>query len=247
MSNKEAFALAYFGHLKESRVMSNRAVDQANGAGQHERASLFQAGAAVREGWYGNAVEARTRATAALAGSKNREVEYGVAFVRALVGDTVEADSLANDLEKRFPEDTSVRFIYVPAIRARLALNRGNASKAIELLETAVPFELGCPISCISGLFGALYPIYVRGQAYLALHRAAEAAVEFQKVLDHRGIVAADPIGMLARLQLARAFATAGDNDKARTAYQDLLARWQHADPDILILKQAKAEYMKLQ
>jgi eukaryotic-like serine/threonine-protein kinase len=108
-------------------------------------------------------------------------------------GDSSRAETLANDLDIRFPEDTAVQFSYLPVIRARLALNRGNASKAIELLQTAVPHELGVPPSAISGLFGALYPIYMRGEAYLVEHRGAEAAAEFKKVLDHPGIVVADP------------------------------------------------------
>jgi DNA-binding winged helix-turn-helix (wHTH) protein/tetratricopeptide (TPR) repeat protein len=247
ISNHEAFTLAYFGHLNQSRSLAKRAIDQAEHAGQRERASLFQAAAAVREAWYGKVLEARMLAKAALEGSKDREVVYGVAFAFALVGDNGKAESLGDNLQKRFPENTSVRFTYVPAIRAQVALNHGNAEKAIDLLQAAVPVEFGCPLSCISGLFGALYPVYVRGQAYLALRRAGEAAAEFQKILDHRGIVVADPIGALARLQLARAFVMAGDNDKARTAYRDFLACWRDADPDILFLKQAKAEFMKLQ
>ena len=147
----------------------------------------------------------------------------------------------------RFPEDTSVRFSYLPALRARLALTQGDASKALERLQAALPREVGTTRSSVSGLFGALYPVYVRGEAYLAARRGAEAAAEFQKILDHRGIVVSDPIGALAHLQLGRAFALAGDKTKAKTAYQDFLTLWKDADPDIPIFKQAKAEYAKLQ
>ena len=184
---------------------------------------------------------------AALELSKDREVEYGAAFALALSGDSSRSQTLANDLESRFPEDTSVRFSYLPALRALLALNHGEPAKAIELLQIAVPYELGAPRSSHTWYFGALYPVYVRGEAYLAARQGAEAAAEFQKILDHRGIVVSDPIGALAHLQLGRAFALSGDKAKAKAAYQDFLTLWKDADPDIPILKQAKAEYAKLQ
>ncbi len=174
-------------------------------------------------------------------------MEYGVAFALALSGDSSRAQTLADDLEKRFGEDTGVRFSYLPALRARLALNQGEPAKAIELLQIAVPYELGAPRSAIHGNFGALYPIYVRGEAYLAAHQGAEAAAEFQKILDHRGIVISDPIGALAHLQLGRAFAMSGDKTKAKAAYEDFLTLWKDADSDVPILKQAKAEFAKLQ
>ena len=184
---------------------------------------------------------------AALALSKDREVEYGAAFALALAGELAQAQALANDLEKRYGEDTSVRYAYVPELRALFALHRGEAAKAIELLQIAIPYELGTPRSAIHAFFGALYPIYVRGLAYLAAHQGPEAAAEFQKILDHRGIVVSDPIGALAHLQLGRAYAMQGDMAKAKAAYKDFLTLWKDADPDIPILKQAKAEYTKLQ
>ena len=247
ISNKEAFALAYSGHLEQARKATRRAVDQAQQAAQRERASLWETGAAVREAFFGNASEARKRATAARALSKDREVEYGAAFALALSGDSLGSKELADDLERRFPEDTGVRFSYLPTLRARLALNHGDTSKAIELLQVAAPHELGAPRSSIHALFGALYPVYVRGEAYLAAHQGAEAATEFQKILDHRGIVVSDPIGALAHLQIGRAYAMQGDSAKAKAVYQDFLTLWRDADPDIPILKQAKAEYAKLQ
>jgi len=247
ISNKEAFAQAYSGHLQQARSLSRRAVDHAQQAGQRERAGLWEAGAAVREAFFGNASEARKRAMAALELSKDREVEYGAGFALALAGDFSQAQALANDLERRFPEDTSIRFSYLPALRARLAMNHGDASKAFEMLQVAVPHELGVPRSSIHALFGALYPVYVRGEAYLAAHRGAEAAAEFQKIIDHRGIVDSDPIGALAHLQLGRAYAMQGDATKAKAAYHDFLVLWKDADRDIPILKQAKAEYAKLQ
>jgi len=247
ISNKEAFALAYSGHLQQARAMSRRAVDQARQAAQRERAGLWESGAAVREALFGNASEARKRAMAALELSKDRDVGYGAAFALARSGDFSQAQALANDLERQFPEDTSIRFSYLPALHARLALNHGDASKAIELLQAAVPHELGAPRSSIHALFGALYPVYVRGEAYLAARQGREAAAEFQKILDRPGIVVSDPIGALAHLQLGRAYALLGENAKAKTAYQDFLTLWKDADPDIPILKQAKSEYAKLE
>jgi hypothetical protein len=239
--------LAYSGRLQQARSMSRRAVDQAQQAAQRERAGLWEAGAAVREAFFGNASEASKRAMAARVLSKDREVEYGAALALALSGDSSQAQALADDLERRFPEDTSIRFTYLPVLRARLALNHGGASKALELLQAAVPYELGVTGSSVSGLFGALYPVYMRGEAFLAAHQGAEAATEFRKILDHRGIVISDPIGALARLQLGRAFALSGDKTKAKTAYEDFLTLWKDADPGIPILTQAKAEYAKLQ
>ena len=242
ISSHEAFVLAYSGHLQKARRTSGRAADLAQQAAQPERAALFQTPAALWEGFFGNAPAARRGATAVLKLSKSRDVEYGAAFALALAGDSSGSQTLATDLEKRFPEDTSVRFSYLPALGALLALKRGEPSKAIELLRIAIPYELGDPRS---GL-GALYPIYVRGEAYLAAHQGAEAAAEFQKILDHRGIVVSDPIGALAHLQLGRAFALSGDKTKAKAAYQDFLTLWKDADPDIPILKQAQAEYAGL-
>ncbi len=212
-------------------------------AAQPERAGQWEAGAAVQEAFFGNASEARQRAMAALALSRDREVEYGAAFALALAKDSSRSETLADDLAKRFPEDTSVRFSYLPALRAMLALNHGDHAKASDLLQAAVPYELGAQ----RALFGLLYPVYVRGEAYLADNKSAEAAAEFQKILHHRGIVVSDPVGALARLQLGRAIAMSGDKTQAKTAYQDFLTLWKDADPDIPVLKQAKAEYARLQ
>ena len=244
--NNEAFAMAYFGHLQRARAMSQRAVEVAQQSGQRERAAGFEAGAALREAFFQNAPEARRRAAAALELSKDREVEYGAAFALTLTGDSKRAQTLTDDLEKRFPEDTCVKFEYVPELRALLALNRNDPAKAIELLQVAAPYELGTPRSSFHAIYGVLYPIYVRGEAYLALHQGTQAAAEFQKILDHRGIVISDPVGALARLQIARAYAMSGDQAKGKTAYQGFLKLWKDADPDIPVLQQAKAEYLRL-
>ncbi len=246
MSHHQAFALAYTGHLKQARRMSSQAAELAQQAGHRERAALFETGAALREAFFGNAVAARQKATAALGLARDREVEYGAALSLALAGNSSQTQTLADDLEKNFPEDTSVKFSYLPVLRALLALNRRQPAKAIELLESAGPYELGTPRSNIQGFFGALYPVYVRGVAYLAEGQGTDAVAEFQKILDHRGIVISDSIGALAHLQMGRAYAVAGDKAKAEFAYQNFLSLWKDADPDIPILKQARAEYAKL-
>ena len=242
----QALVLAYTGHLEQARRMSRRASNLALQSAQSETVAQFQIGAALREGFFGNPSATRQNASAALQLSKDREIEYGAAFALALSGDASHSQALANDLESRFPEDTSVRFSYLPTLRALLALNRNQPSEAIEVLQIAAPTELAAPPSSYHGFFGALYPVYVRGQAYLAAHRGAEAAAEFQKILDHPGIVVSDPIGAAARLQSGRAFALSRDNTKAKAAYQNFLTLWKDADPDIPILRQAKAEYQNL-
>jgi serine/threonine protein kinase len=250
VSDEESFALAYSGHLQQARSMSRRAMVLAQQAAHKEKAALYEAGAAVREALFGNAPEARWSAVAALELSRDRDVEYGAAFALALAGDAARSQTLTEDLEKRFPEDTSVRFIYAPALRAVLALKhglkRGEPTEAIELLQAAVPYDLAGPGSWF-GFFGYMYPAYVRGEAYLAAHRYVEAGAEFQRILDHRGLVSCDPVGAVARLQLGRALALSGDTAKAKIAYQDFLTLWKDADRDIPIFQQAKAEYARLQ
>ena len=247
ISAREALTMAYSGHLQQARIASRRAVDHAQQAGQPERAGLWEAGAAIREALFGITPEARKRATVALMLSGDRETEYGAGLALALSGDVRQAQELVNDLEKRFPEDTAVRFSYLPVLRAHLALNNGSSKTAIEALQTAVPYELGAPRSAIHALYGALYPIFVRGKAYLAESKGGEAVAEFQKILAHPGVVVSDPIGVLAHLQLARAYALSNDKTKAKSCYEAFFTLWKDADPDIPVLKQAKAEYAKLQ
>jgi tetratricopeptide (TPR) repeat protein len=243
----EAFARTYSGHLKEARDMTWRAADGARRAGQAERAALFETESAVREAFLGNVVEARRSAVSALDLSQGKDVLYGAAFALALSGESSRSQTVANQLEKGFPEDTSVRYSYLPELRALLALNHDDPAKALEALRIAAPYETGWPTSVFVGSFGALYPIYVRGQAYLAANQGAKAAEEFQNILSHLGIVYFDPVvGAAARLQLGRAYVLAGDQTKAKSAYQDLLTFWKDADPDIPILKQARAEFAKL-
>jgi tetratricopeptide (TPR) repeat protein len=247
ISDHQAFALAYSSHLQEARKMLRRASDLALQAAHREKAAIFETRAALWEAFYGNTPAAKPAATAALALARNREVQYGAALALAIAGDSSQAQTLTNDLERSFPEDTSVKFNYLPTVRAFLALNHGDPAKAIELLQVAVPYELGQPRSSQGGFFGALYPVFARGQAYLVARQGAEATKEFQKILDHPGTMVGDPISVLAHLQLGRAYAMSGDIAKAKAAYQDFLTLWRDADPDIPILKEAKAEYAKLE
>jgi tetratricopeptide (TPR) repeat protein len=246
MSDQQAIVLAYSGHLQEARRALGRALDAARQPAEHDKADLLEIGSTLWDAFFGNATAARQGAKEALKLSKDRDVEYGAALALALSGDSSAAQTLVNDLGKRFPEDTSVRTSYMPVLRAFLALNHGEPASAIEVLRVALPYEVGVPLSWFNGSFGALYPVYVRGEAFLKAHQGAEAAAEFRKILDHRGIVGPDPIGALAHLQLGRALVLSGDKTKAKTAYQDFLTLWKDADPDIPIFQQAKAEYAKL-
>ena len=242
ISNKEAFALAYSGHLQRARVMSRRAVDHARQEAMPERGGAWEAAASIREALFGNAAEATTRALAAFALSKDREVEYCAAYAMALSGETSQAQGMADDLARRFPENTVVRFSYLPVLRAQLALSHGDAAKAIEELQVAAPYEVGAA----RDFCGALHPVYVRGEAYLAMAKGQLAATEFQKILDHRGVVGSEPVGALAQLGLGRAWALAGEKGKAMSAYEDFFELWKSADSEIPILKRARAEYMNL-
>jgi DNA-binding winged helix-turn-helix (wHTH) protein/predicted Zn-dependent protease len=249
MSNAEGFVAAYAGRLEEARKMSRRAADLARKDDRRETEALYETDAAVREALFGNVSSAKQGTKRALELSKSRDVGYGAGLALALSGDSFRSQAVSDDLSRRFPEDTRIQFIYLPTLSALLALNNREPSKAIESLQTAIPYELGTPSEGGSEfLLGTsnLYPAYVRGVAYLVARRGREAAAEFQKILDHRGTVASDPIGALAHLQLGRAYALAGDKAKARSAYQDFLTLWKDADPDIPILKQAQAEHANL-
>ena len=240
----EADTAAYFGRLEKAREFWHQAGSSAERVNEKETAAGYEAEAAVQEALFGNAAEARLRAAATLRLSTGRDVQYGAALALAIASDEAQARTLADDLAKRFPEDTLVKFDYLPTVRAQIAINHSNPSQAIEALEAAMPYELGIPGT---GPFaGAFYPIYVRGEAYLSAHEGSEAAAEFQKILDHRGIVANWPLGALAHLGLARAYAMQGDSAKARAAYNYFFTLWIDADPDIPILRQAKSESANL-
>lgn len=242
----EADTAAYSGRLREAREFSRRAVDSAERAQEQEAAATYSAVSGLREALFGNVDEARRKAALAMKRSAGRDVQYAAALALAYAGNDVRAQTLADDLGKRFPEDTIVQFNYLRTLRAKLAANRGNASEAIENLRGAAPYELGASPSS-TYYWNALYPAFARGEAYLAAHQGSKAATEFQKIIDKRGVVLYEPIGALAHLGLARSYALSGDTAKARTKYQDFFTLWKDADRDIPILKQAKGEYAKLQ
>jgi serine/threonine protein kinase/tetratricopeptide (TPR) repeat protein len=246
MPHLEALTLARSGRLQDARRMSAVLVEIAQQSGRRERAGLFEAGRAVREAFYGNAAAARQSASKALALGRDRNVDYAAAFALALSGELRQARDLAQDLAREFPEDTFVQFMYLPTLRALFALNARDPVAAIQALQVASRYDLHTVGVSYIGRFGALYPIYVRGQAYLAARQPAEAVGEFQRILDHRSIVLVDPMDAMARLQLARALAFSGDTVKAKSAYGDLLTLWKNADSDIPVLKAARAEYARL-
>jgi predicted Zn-dependent protease len=247
---------AYSGYLGKAREMTRRSVDSAIRADSKENGAIWQENAAIVQAAYGNATEARQSAAEALKlapTSQGVEVEAALAF--AMAGDTARAESLAQDLGKRFPLDTQMQSLWLPAIQAQLALDKKNPAAALTALQAAFPIELG-QILFVTNI-SCLYHVYVRGEAYLAAGQGKEAAAEFQKIIDHSGIVWNCWTGALARLGVARANAlqarssSGADADLARSralaAYKDFLGIWKDADSDIPVLKQARAEYAKLQ
>jgi len=250
IAHLQALVLARAGRLDAARQSARHAIALATAAGQGERAAVQETAIAVWEAWYGNAAAARRGAMHVLEVANGRHVSYAAALALAMAGERSRAQTIADDLDSRFPEDTSVRFNYVPTLRALLALGANNPLRALEVLQPAATYEFAQPgisfYGAGGGAFGAMYPIYVRGAAYLALHKPTEAAAEFQKILDHPGIVLEDPMGAIARLQLGRALARTGDTAKAKAVYADLLALWKDADPDLELPKRAKAEFSAL-
>jgi predicted Zn-dependent protease len=220
---------------------------------EKETAAAYEADSAIREALFGNARRGRERAAAALALSTGRDVQYGAALALAFAGDSSNAEKLTEELAKRFPSDTVVQFNYVPTLRAQIALDRHysgssesvGTAESIEALQAAAPYELGS--ASRGGFDPSFYPIYVRGETYLARLEGNEAAATFQKVIDYRGVVQDGPIGALVHLELGRAYAMQSESVKARAAYNDFFTLWKDADPDIPILKDAKTEYAKLQ
>ena len=238
--NIESGTAAYNGQFAKSRELNRRAAELAQRADEKEEAAEFYVGTALADALAGNVKTAKQQVQAALALSRAKDVEALSAIAAGLAGDSTQATRLASDLTKRFPEDTHVRFYYLPMISAAVALQSGNSSKALEVLASTSPYELG------SIWWIPMYIVYLRGEAYLAADQGVAAAAEFQKILDHPGVVLDDPIAALAHLGLARSEALAGNTIKARAAYQDFLALWRDADPAVPILKSAKAEYAKL-
>jgi eukaryotic-like serine/threonine-protein kinase len=240
-SDTEAFS----GRLKKARELSQRAVQSAKLNDLKETAAQWQMNEALREAEFGNAAGAQEQSTSALTMASTRDVQILAALAFARAGDSTRAQRLADEVQKQFPLDTIINDYWLPTVRAAIEINRSNPAKAIEFLRTAAPYEMGDVSNFEFGAF--FYPVYVRGQAYLLLHQGAEAAAEFQKFLAHPTMVANNPLFILAYLGLARAHALQGDTDKSRAAYQNFFTVWKDADQNIPILKQAKAEYAKLQ
>ncbi len=247
---------AYGGHLGKARELTKRAVDSAIRADSKETGAIWQANAALQQAAYGDATQARQSAAQALKlapTSQGAEAEAALAF--AMAGDTVRAENLAGDLGKRFPLDTQMQSLWLVAIQAQLALDKKNPAAALNAVQASTPIELG-GIQFVNNT-SCLYDVYIHGEAYLAAGQGRAAATEFQKILDHSGIVWNCWTGALAHLGVARANALetrtsqGADADAARVralaAYQDFLTLWKDAEPDIPILIAAKAEYAKLQ
>jgi serine/threonine protein kinase len=245
---------AYNGEFAKSRELTRGAADSAQRAGQKEAAAEYRSHAAVREALAGDMPSAKQDAQAALALAAGRQVEGFSAIALGLAGDSARVERLVADLDKRFSEDTVVKFTYLPMIRAATALHSSDGKRAVNALSACAPYELG---ETNPSFTFALYPVYLRGEAYLATKQGAAAVNEFQKILDHAGVVGNQPIGALAHLGLARAYALqsktsqGADADAARVgalaAYRDFLTRWRDADPDIAMLKEAQAEFANLQ
>ncbi|MGC1933402.1 MAG: protein kinase [Candidatus Acidiferrales bacterium] len=234
---------AYRGQFTEAQELARRAADSARRTDEKETTAEYEAHDAIRQALVGNVALAKQDAQAALATANSKISQSFSGIALALAGDSPQAERLAADLNKRFPEDTDVQFDFLPMIRAVIALQSGDAGKAIQALAATEPYELA---EGNASFTFALYPVYLRGESYLASKDGAAATGEFQKILGHSGVVGNEPIAALAHLGLGRAYALSGDIPKARTAYQDFLALWKNADPDNPILKQAKAEYAKL-
>jgi serine/threonine protein kinase/Flp pilus assembly protein TadD len=237
---------AYFGHAKKAREFSQKAVDSALRNDEKETAAQWKMDEAIREAEFGNWDFARGDIAAARALTSSHDTQILAALTLARTGLTSEAEKLANDLQRQYPLDTLVTNYWIPVIRASVEINRGNPSRAIEILQPVTPYELASPVTW-PGLGGPLYPAYLRGASFLLLHRGTDAAAEYQKLVDHRGFMLACPLGALARLGMARALLSQGDKVKAQLHYQEFVTLWKDADPDIPVLKQAKAEYAKLQ
>jgi serine/threonine protein kinase/Tfp pilus assembly protein PilF len=243
--SEQADTEAYAGHLAKAREFSRRAVESAQRNGVKEAAAMWEANAALHEAEFGESAAAREAAQRALSLAPSREIQSFAALALARAGDVAKARAMADVLAARYPDATVLKGYWLPSIRAAIALQRGDAARAIEALQAASPYELGEPLPEIV-IGGFLYPVFLRGQAYLLAHRGAEAAAEFQKILDHRGITVNCPLGALARLGLARAYALAGESAKSRAAFQDFFNTWRTADPEIPVLREARADFAKV-
>jgi eukaryotic-like serine/threonine-protein kinase len=236
---------AFHGRVNDARSLSRRASAAAQRFDLKEPAALWEADAALRDAAFGNREQVRQFAgEAAKIAPTSRDAQVLSALAYARIGDATRAQAMIEEINRRFPVNTMIQSVWLPTIRAQLELTSGNTAKAVETLQRTSDYELGEGIGSLN--FVCIMPAYIRGEAYLAAKQGASAASEFQKILDHRGLVSNCWTGALAHLGLARAFVVSGDIPKARAAYQDYLALWKDADPDVPVLKQAKAEYAKL-
>jgi Flp pilus assembly protein TadD len=237
--NMQSDTEGYYGHNRKARELSRRAIESALHTDTRGVAADAQVNSALREANLGNAEAAKRAVTSALQLDSGRFMRINAAVALAQAGDTARAKSLVAELEKDYPLDTMLKKVNLPFLKAAIQVSSGDATRALALLEVVSPYE--------SGIILRFAPAYFRGKAYLLAHNGNAAIVEFQKLLDHPGAQLNDPTSALTHLQLGRAYAMAGDAAKAKSAYQDFLTLWKDADPDIPILKEAKAEYAKLQ
>jgi tetratricopeptide (TPR) repeat protein len=241
----EAETAAYSGKLSRARGLSRQAASMAELAGTKDTAAGRESAEALRESLFGNKVDAARVAASALNHSSVKDVQFAAGLSLALMGDKKSAIKVADGMKSRYPKDTIVRFNYLPTINAAIALEEGDPARAVEVLKVAYSVELGLAGGTTYLTYS--YPIFTRGLALLAGKQGSAAAEEFQKIVDHPGIVVNEPIGVLAHLNLGRAYAMEGDAAKSKAEYHSFLTLWKNADPDIPVLKQAKAEYAKLQ
>jgi hypothetical protein len=241
----DADTAAYSGQLRKAEGLTKQAVESAVRADEKETAASYEAQAGLRQALFGNMAAAKQHANAALAMTDGRDVQYLGGLTLAMAGDSSRVQSLISDFAKRFPSDTLAKSLYVPTLRAELALQRHDFSKALSELDPIGPYEMG-QASSSNTVSIALDPVYIHATVLLLAKRGPQATTELQKILEHRGVVINGPIGVMVHLALGRAYTLFGDTGKAKVAYQDFLAQWKDADPDIPVLKEAKGEYAAL-
>lgn len=241
MTHVRALAAARDGRIEEANRLSRRAVDLAKASGWAERAAVVQAAPAVWNAFYGNREAARSSAESALKLFEGRDVIYAAGFALGLTGKGSRAEALAAKLNKAYPEDTQVQATYIPTLRALAAMAGNNPQSAVELLESNRRYEFAISPLAFNHFYGKMYPVYVRGLAYMAMNRSLDAVEEFRRLLDHPGLYAGDPVESATRFRLARAWLLAGNKEQAQKANQELLTVWSEASPNLALLREAKA------
>jgi tetratricopeptide (TPR) repeat protein len=244
---QEASMLAHGGRLRDARALNSQSISMAEQSRLRERSALFRGRLAVWEALAGNRAQAKQDALVALKAFRGRDCDYGPAFALALAGESERALAVARELRNQFPEDTPVQFKYAPAIEAMAALQRAAPLEAVDLTLRAAPYDLAQTGASLFAYYGTMDPVYVRGLAYAHAGQHAAAAAEFQKIVDHPGVMLTDPVGALARLQLARAQNSMGEKAKVKASYGQFLELWKNADSDLPVLMEAKAELASLE